>query len=54
MVKLLPASGEQLVGVALMPHVEYDLILRRFQYTVQRDVYKRQGAEETKNALCQN
>ena len=36
MVKLLPASGEQLVGVALMPHVEYDLILRRFQYTVQR------------------
>ena len=36
MVKLLPASGEQLVSVALMPHVEYNLILRRFQYTVQR------------------
>ena len=36
MVKLLPASGEQFVGIALMPYIEYDLILGRFQHTVQR------------------
>lgn len=36
MVKLFPASGKQFVGVALMPHIKNDLILRRFQHTVQR------------------
>lgn len=36
MVKLLPASGKQFVGVALMPHIKNDLILGRFQHTVQR------------------
>ena len=35
MVKLLPASGEQFVGIALMPYIEYDLILRGLQHAVQ-------------------
>ena len=35
MSKLLPASGKQFVGVALMPHIKYDLILGGFQHTVQ-------------------
>ena len=35
MIKLLPASGKQLVSVALMPYVKYDLILGCFQHTVQ-------------------
>ena len=34
MVKLLPASGEQLVGVALMPHVEHQPVSRRIEHAV--------------------
>ena len=36
MIKLLPSSGKDLVGIALMSHVKYDLILGGFQHTVQR------------------
>ena len=35
MVKLLPASGEQLVGVALMADVKQQLVLREVQHAVQ-------------------
>ena len=36
LIKLLFAAGEDLVRVALMPHIKDDGILRRFQHAVQR------------------